>query len=323
MTRLVLVELTRLRWRRAVQGLLLAALLLTVLIGAVAAWDTRPLSAQEQQRIAADVERETRAPGTQQVLRDCVADPAGWGLPAVDLSDPEVVQEACEEAVLPQPEWFGGRPALDLERVAAEHGVALATVLCGLVLLVGTTFAGHDWGTGSMTNQLLVEPRRARVWAAKVVAAAVGALAATATLLGVFAGGLRLVAATRDLPVTAADQAALWQLCWRTALVAVAAAVVSCTLTLLVRSTVAALGVLFAALAVLPVVLVTLTGSDDALTATPAVRVAAVLADGYQTFTDAGRPEVLTAGEGGRYLLVLAVLVALPSLLAFRRADVA
>lgn len=323
MTRLVLVELTRLRWRRAVQGLLLAALLLTVLIGAVAAWDTRPLSAQEQQRIAADVERETRAPGTQQVLRDCVADPAGWGLPAVDLSDPEVVQEACEEAVLPQPEWFGGRPALDLERVAQDHGVALATVLCGLVLLVGTTFAGHDWGTGSMTNQLLVEPRRARVWAAKVLASALGALAATATLLGVFAGGLRLVAATRTLPVTAADQAALWQLCWRTVLVAVAAAVVSCALTLLVRSTVAALGVLFAALAVLPVVLATLTGSDDALTVTPAVRVAAVLADGFTTYTDAGRPELLTAAEGGRYLLVLTVLVALPSLLAFRRADVA
>ena len=28
-------------------------------------------------------------------------------------------------------------------------------------MLVGTTFAGHDWNTGSMSNQLLFEPRRA------------------------------------------------------------------------------------------------------------------------------------------------------------------
>ena len=36
-----------------------------------------------------------------------------------------------------------------------------------LMLLAGTTFAGHDWNTGSMSNQLLFEPRRARVWVAK------------------------------------------------------------------------------------------------------------------------------------------------------------
>ena len=29
-----------------------------------------------------------------------------------------------------------------------------------MMLLVGTTFAGHDWNTGSMSNQLLFEPRR-------------------------------------------------------------------------------------------------------------------------------------------------------------------
>ena len=39
-----------------------------------------------------------------------------------------------------------------------------------VMLLAGTTFAGHDWNTGSMGNQLLFEPRRARVWGAKLAA---------------------------------------------------------------------------------------------------------------------------------------------------------
>ena len=38
------------------------------------------------------------------------------------------------------------------------------------MLLLGTTFAGHDWNTGSMSNQLLFEPRRERVWLAKALA---------------------------------------------------------------------------------------------------------------------------------------------------------
>lgn len=323
MTRLVLVELTRLRWRRAVQWLLLAAVALTVVIGAFAVWDSRPLSAQEQQRIDELVQRDATSPETQQVLRDCVADPAGWGLPGVDPADPEAVQAACEEQVLPRAEWYGGRAALDLGDVREEHGLALAIVLCGLVLLAGTTFAGHDWGTGSVTNQLLVEPRRARVWAAKAAAVVLGAVAAAALLLGVFFGGLRLVVAARGLPVSAADHAAVWQLCWRTVALAAATALLSYALTMLLRSTVAALGVLFAALAVLPVVLVTVTGDDDAFPLTPVARVAAVLADGFVTYTDFGEEQVLSAAEGGAYLLVLVVVVAVPSLLAFRSRDVA
>ena len=43
----------------------------------------------------------------------------------------------------------------------------MVVVVTLLLVLAGTTFAGHDWNSGSMSNQLLFEPRRARVWVAK------------------------------------------------------------------------------------------------------------------------------------------------------------
>ena len=50
----------------------------------------------------------------------------------------------------------------------SAKGSGLAVVVSHLLLvLVGTTFVGHDWNSGSMSNQLLFEPRRLRVWAAK------------------------------------------------------------------------------------------------------------------------------------------------------------
>ena len=53
-------------------------------------------------------------------------------------------------------------------------------VLAILMMLAGTTFAGHDWASGSVSNQLLFEPRRPLVWAAKaaVVTALAGLFAA-------------------------------------------------------------------------------------------------------------------------------------------------
>ena len=59
------------------------------------------------------------------------------------------------------------------------------------LLLVGATFAGADWNSGSMSNQLLFEPRRLRVWAAKA-----GAVVAT----GLLSCGLVVLAPSGGLP---------------------------------------------------------------------------------------------------------------------------
>ena len=63
--------------------------------------------------------------------------------------------------MLPQVEWYTNRPALDLDAQRRESGLAVVVVLTMLLVLVGTTFVGHDWNSGSMSNQLLFEPRRA------------------------------------------------------------------------------------------------------------------------------------------------------------------
>ena len=62
MRRLMGVELTRLRWRRAVLVLLLLALIVPVLVFAITAWNTRPYSEAEQADIQVQVDRATQAP---------------------------------------------------------------------------------------------------------------------------------------------------------------------------------------------------------------------------------------------------------------------
>ena len=75
--------------------------------------------------------------------------------------------------ITPTYENYLYRSAFDLARSPRRRRrMAAITILAGLMMLVGTTFAGHDWNTGSMSNQLLFEPRRLRVWAAKGLAVA-------------------------------------------------------------------------------------------------------------------------------------------------------
>lgn len=319
MSRLVLVELTRLRWRRAVQWLLLAAVVLTVVIGAVAAWSTRPPSDEEIRRLDRIVAREADQPYVQQDLRRCEQRPRQYGLEA---TDPDTVRMACEDLVLPRREWFGGRPELALGREVGQSGFAVSLVLTGIALLVGTTFVGHDWATGSVTNQVLVEPRRLRLWAAKAVAVVLATAVATALLLLAFWSGLAAVAAARDLAVSGSAVDALVAQSWRTVLLAAGAAFGGCAVATLLRSTVATLGVVIVGAVVLPVALVLVLGGEDVLALTPPGNVVAVLVDGWTTYDDRGRPQVRSAGAGGLYLLLLLAAAALASAVSFRRGDV-
>ena len=88
-----------------------------------------------------------------------------------------------------------------------DVGAAAITILTGLLMLVGTTYAGHDWNTGSMSNQLLFEPRRLRLWAAKGVAVLLTGAVVGAAVLALFWAGAAILASSRD--VTAAP--GLWR----------------------------------------------------------------------------------------------------------------
>ncbi len=193
MRRLLAVELTRLRWRRAVVLLVLAAAVLALVVLGFVVYGTRPLSEAEEAR--------------HWVYRD-----------PLDLG----------------------------EQRESGSGLGLGIVLPLLFLLVGTTFVGHDWATGSMSNQLLVEPRRGRVWVAKAAVVAAGAFVACLVLLVLYWTALWLVALERDIPPEDRGIAPGYGQAVLAALLAAAMALLGYGLTMLFRSTVATLGVLFA-----------------------------------------------------------------------------
>ncbi|TIC79884.1 hypothetical protein E8D34_19640 [Nocardioides sp. GY 10113] len=316
-SRVLRVELIRLRRRRAVLVIAAAILLVPLAIGGLVAWNSRPLSDGERAEAAAQAQRD---------LQECIQHPRRWGAPrAADA------ERFCTRNIDPSPEWYIYRPTLDLRSDQTEGGAAAALVVIALALLAGTTFIGHDWASGSVSNQLLFTPRRVPVWLAKAVALAVTALAWAAVSLTAYWLLLGAVAARRDLPVGDGVLLDCLQMGWRAAVVAAGAAVGGYALTMLLRSTVGALGVI-AAVAVAGGIVLAATGFSGALN--PATNVDAVLRDGTRYWVDlpcgspedvdnnCGREELRTLGQGAGYLGSGLVVVALGSVWSFRRRDV-
>jgi ABC-2 type transport system permease protein len=326
MNRLLRVELTRLLWRRAVLVILVVAVAIPTVIGVATVLNTRPPSDAELAYAEEQVAAESALPGVERQLQKCFDNPERFlGEPV-----PDDIQAACEENYLPQVEWYVYWDPLELaEEREQGSGLAVVIVMAILMMLVGTTFAGHDWASGSVSNQLLFEPRRSLVWAVK--GAVVTALA------GLFTGAvvtaywlvLAVVARSRDLPTGDGLLLDCLQSGWRGAGVAAAAALAGYALTMLFRSTVAALGVLLAASVAGGIVLAVI-GIDSVWN--PGLNIAAVILDGATYWTDGpcgadgiGECQVERVLPLGRALWFLGssmVLFAAASLVSFGRRDV-
>ncbi len=170
MTRLFRVELARYRSRRVIALLVLLAALVAALVAFKSAWDTRARSRPRSGHRAAPTPRSKPESGdVEQELTRCLADPEqylGTGATAQECRDDFTRVGAATT--------FPGNQ-LDLRGTLKGNGVGVA------LLVVGTPdhrrrarSPDADWSSGSMRNQLLFEPRRARVWAAKAVAVTVG-----------------------------------------------------------------------------------------------------------------------------------------------------
>ena len=331
MRALLRVEATRLRWRRAVVLLLVAAVALPALILASVAWSTRPVSEAEQDQIL------SQRYAAKEVRR-CERDPENFLYPAPVSTDAAQVEQACRAQIL---QWYGGRATLRLEAETREGSLLGVVAVVGLLmLLMGTTFVGHDWNSGSMSNQLLFEPRRARVWAAKAaVVTLVGALVA-GTVLAAYWTGLWGLAASRDLATGGGVVGDGFELVARGALLAAAGALGGYALTMLFRSTVATIGVLFA-VSVVGVTLIGLLGSAGGSTERwqPQLNVLAFVTNELRYYDESDLPEecftgrggsgeecngerVLTATDGGLYLGALLLGAGALSLGSYRRRDV-
>lgn len=325
MMRLLGVELLRWRRRRAVLLLLVGALVLPALIFAVTAWETRSVSAAEVQEAEALVQQELDMPYMKRQIRRCERNPGRFGAETAD---------DCPEAVGPEVEWYLHREPLDPASVVDAQVPGIVLVVAGLMMLAATTFVGADWASGSMSNQLLFEPRRGRIWWAKgLVVAGVTAVVTAVATLG-FWVAVRLLAAARDIQVPGAVSTDLWATAGRGVLLAAGAALAAYALTMLSRSTVFTVSVMFALLTLTTIVPLMIGVPEHWLLH---LQVAAVLLDGAEYYRnppmscfDGPRPpegvdcreyDVVSLRAGATYLLTLGVLCVAASKAAFLRRD--
>jgi ABC-2 type transport system permease protein len=325
-TGLLRTELVRLLTRRAVLVLLAVAVVVPAVIAVSTVLNTRPPSAEDVAWAEQQIAGESESKRVQRQYAKCLESPERFGVSGDD------VEQGCDEMVLPQLEWYLWYEPLSLHQQATSGaGIAVATVLAILMLIMGTTFVGHDWASGSVSNQLLFEPRRLRVWAAKAIVVGAVSLVLSALVLTVFWLALGWVVQERgDVGLYGGELIDCLQMGWRSAAVAAGAGIAGFALTMLFRSTVAALGVLLAVGLAGGVVLAVI-GVDTIWN--PGLNLLAVIADGATYGEDGPCPDgggggcwverTLSLERGVAYLGVVLVAVVALSTASFRQRDVA
>lgn len=335
--RLVRVELSRLLHRRAALVLVAACLIVPTIIGVILVIDTLPPSAAEIAQAEQQMEAERNNPGFEEGVTQCVANPQEWGGYSPDIAPgSDEAEKACRSDMEPRLENYLYSSQLDpAQERDSGSGIAITLILAMAMMLLGTTFTGHDWASGSVSNQLLFEPRRLRVWFAKALVVTGTAAALATVVLTSYWLAIGAVARSRDrLP----DGVLLdcLQMGWRAAGVAGVAALLGFALTMLFRSTVATLGILFG-IALAGGILLGVLGVGDRWN--PALNVGAVITDGIQYYAEVpcsqkaieemggdygycSEERTLTFAQGAGVLGTAVGASCLASLLWFRRRDV-
>lgn len=324
--RLLRVELARLRWRRAVVVLLVACVALPLVLLAGYAWETRPVSDADIARAEQLAAQDASQAWVEQEITACEADPEMY-------LGPDATAAQCAEAMTPRAENYLYRSELDLASLRTDVGAAAITILTGLLMLVGTTYAGHDWNTGSMSNQLLFVPRRLRLWTAKGAAVLLTGLVVGALVLALFWGGAALLASSRDITAAPGTWDDIWATQARGVLAIGVGGLLGYALTMLFRSTVATLSLMFGVAIAGSLLIAAILGDDAARWLLPTNYLAFVLggfsyydpsactqtADGAIT---GGCESTLSAVDGGVVLAVIVVVSVGLSVWATHRRDV-
>lgn len=330
LVRLARVELSRLLHRRAIVVLLAACVVIPLLIGVAQAIDTRPASDEDIAFAQRQLDADLANGNYERELSRCIKNPGNWGL-ASNLAEGDLAA-ACKEMVEPQLDWYLWQPQLDLAEQRDEGtGVAAAMVLAMLLMIVGTTFAGHDWASGSLSNQVLFEPRRARVWLVKAAVVVATAFTTACVVLTGFWLALNALASSRDVPHGGELLRSCLAMGLRASLIAAIAALLGFAFTMLFRSTVATLGIVFG-VALVGGTLLAVFGFDANWN--PALNVLAVIGDGFSYEAEIACPpgngdgwcyeqRTISLAQGLSYVGAVAVAVSALSLAVFRRRDIA
>jgi ABC-2 type transport system permease protein len=316
------VELSRFRSRRAVVLILLAGALLAVVVAGKTMWDTRPLTAADIATAQAQANIDAANPTVKNELDQCVANPG-------DYLGPGGTEEQCRIAMQPNPQAYLSRQPLSLREVLDGNGMSIALLLVGLVVIAGSTYAGADWSTGSLTNQLLYEPRRRRVWTAKALAVGLFSGLFTLVVLGGFWVALYFTAVARELPHGGAVRSDVTLAVLRVVALAIGAGVGAYALTMLFRSTVATLALLFA-YSIGGEVVVSLLPNHGVARWSVGNNVSGWVQNNFHYFDptvrcrtgDCSQLRMLDHLDAGSFLLVLLVVAAVISLVSFSRRDI-
>lgn len=322
--RLLAVELDRFRSRRAIMMMLLGGLVLTAVLVGTALWDTRPVTDAELAEAESQVATAAADPRLQREQEQCEQRPQ-------DFFGPDASAADCA-GLAPRIEDFLPRNTLDLSRVLDNRGAVQIVLVTALLVLCGATFAGGDWHTGSIANQLLFRPRRGQVWLAKAGAVVIATAVAAGVLIGGFWVALLLAAQARGIEVSPAVQADIWWTSARGVALAVGGALGGYALTMLLAGTVATLAVLFGYAVGGEALLLTLP-FDRVSRFSLAQNALAWIGDGKRVLDNdvtclpglgvCERSYVLGIGHAAAYLGVLLGVTTLLSWAWFRRRDVA
>lgn len=323
MIRLVRVELSRFFARRAIVGVLLLGVLVTGVLAAKTAHDTRPPSPQEVATATAQADLAADDSGNASTMAECVRDPAAMIGPGATDAD-------CAARLLPSAQSLLPRHELNFTDALDDEGGRLAAFLIGLLVIAGTTFAGADWASRSIRNQLVFEPRRLRLWSAKAIAVSLAGAAYVLITLAGFWLALQLIAQARDLAIPDTELALVGWHVVRAVALGAGAALGAYALTMIFRHTVAALALLFV-YAAGSEILVALLPANGLARWTIGNNVFGWLKPAFQYVDPTGRcaayeecnpVHTLPYLDAGLFLLVLLAGAVVVSVVSFRRRDV-
>lgn len=327
MGRLWRVELRRFFSRRLVVLAMIGALAVTGLLLFGVWQSSQPMSAEAraQARVEYENARADWEQNGEEYYAQCLAEQER----EAEATGQEV-DYGCEQ-MEPQEEWFF-RTAPPLQETLPGTVGTAATLLVFLAFLVGATFTAAEVSTGSLSTWLTFEPRRLRVFASKLLAAALGVLPAAALVLAVTVAGAWAVAEAFGLAngMTARDWPAIGTTALRILALTALFALVGASLGFLLRHTAAVLGVVVGYVVVVELMLMNyLTELQPWLVVK---NVEAWVDRGASYFvnectTDATgtlceyTERTLTFGDSAVYLLVLTGVVTLAGALVLRRRD--
>jgi ABC-2 type transport system permease protein len=239
MIRLTGVEIRRLVSRRLTVIGVAAVLLITGLL-LVATWqNSKPLSAAEQRNAQVNFEQAQKdwQLNGEQYRKDCEQ---SWQ----STPDPKPKQEDFCQVNPPTLEQFG-KPLTKFTEAMPDLLLGSSYLLAFAAFVIGASFVGAEFSSGSISNWLTFEPRRLRVYGSKLIAAATGMLPVALVALAVLLAGTYLIVG--QLGTTAGTTGKVWgdltATAGRAVLMAAAAGALGGIFALLLRHTAAAVGV--------------------------------------------------------------------------------